>query len=589
MIFIKVRISVVLLLIFAFLAGLVTIFSPCILSIAPILLAAGSNGNHKKPLGIITGLIISFSFFTLTLSAITKATGVSPDIFRYIALGIVILFGLTMIIPAFERAFDALTQRIAQAGSIVEKFSFNIHTNFISGFILGIALGLLWTPCAGPILATIATLAATGQTTLLTILITLAYATGAAIPMLLFCFSGAKMINSMTSLAPYTHIIRQIFGIIVIATAVAMMLHVDIIIQEKVAHWFPSITLEQNKFLEKELNTLRTSQGVDSMAHAPEIVGISHWLNSEPLTLAQLKGKVVLLDFWTYSCINCVRTLPHVKEWYKEYKDHGFEIIGIHTPEFAFEKSVNNVENAVKKFGITYPVALDNDYQTWQAYGNHYWPAHYLIDQSGLIIKKHFGEGEYTEMENAIRGLLGIPPCGEKEECATAQPSTTEMPETPETYLGFARATQYQPSVAVQRNVSASYRIAQNLGSNQVGLEGTWTIMSDHTRSDNDKNSLQLNFIANQVYLVMQSDTPKLISVLLDGKPVEKKYWTSDMDAQGKIVVHEPRMYNILDLKDNYGRHLLTLECPAEVKLYVFTFGASSSAKAMADATADKL
>jgi cytochrome c biogenesis protein CcdA/thiol-disulfide isomerase/thioredoxin len=556
-----------LLIVFAFLAGVVTILSPCILSIAPILLAAGTNHNHKKPLGIIIGLIISFSFFTLTLSGIIQATGISPDIFRYIALGIIIFFGLIMIIPPLEDSFAVLTQHIARIGNIVQERSVYIHTDFISGFILGIALGLLWTPCAGPILATITTLAATEGISLTSILMTLAYSTGAALPMLLICFGGTKVLQSTTALAPYTHMIRIVFGIIVIVSALAIAFHVDVIVQEKIAHWFPTINVEQNALIQKELNVLRKSEGIETMKKAPDLVGLTDWINSEPLTLAQLQGKVVLLDFWTYTCINCIRTLPHVKQWYESYKDYDFEVIGIHTPEFAFEKSKKNVEEAVQRFGITYPVALDNDYQTWKAYDNHYWPAHYLINQQGSIVKKHFGEGNYVEMEDAIRALLNIPPCKKAEEA----PCIKEL--TPETYLGFERASSYQSSLKLQRNISASYQIVETLDDNQVGLQGLWIIKSDCVQSNGHNSTLQLNFIANHVYLVMQSDTPQQLTILLDGKPIPKKYRTKDMNDEGKILVHEARMYELLDVKNDYGRHTLTLQCPEGINAYVFTFG----------------
>lgn len=545
-----------LLIIFSFLAGFVTILSPCILSIAPILFTAGSNGNHKKPIGIVIGLIISFSFFTLTLSTIVQATGISPDIFRYIAISIIIFFGLTMVLPSFERAFTSLTQQIARAGTFVQEHSIAMHEHFISGFVLGIALGLLWTPCAGPILATITTLAAAGHTTLSTVLITIAYTTGAAIPMLLFAFGGSKILNTVTKITPYSHVIRQLFGVITILSAIAIAFGADIVIQEKIAHWFPTITIEQNKLLDEELNMLRESEGLSPMMSAPEIVGISAWLNSEPLTLEQLKGKVVLLDFWTYSCINCVRTLPHVKQWYESYKDHDFTIIGIHTPEFAFEKSIKNVESAIKRFGITYPVALDNDYQTWRAYNNHYWPAHYLIDQSGTIVKTHFGEGNYVEMEDAIRALLNMPPCKKAEE------PPCKKPLTPETYLGFERGDHYHPSLQLQKNIPATYQTMGTLGDNQVGLQGSWTIEPTFIISNSNTSTLELNFTAAHVYLVMQSDQPKEIIVHLDGTVMPDK-----------IVVHDARMYEILDLKNDYERHILKLECPEGIKAYVFTFG----------------
>jgi len=246
-----------LLIIFSFLAGFVTIFSPCILSIAPILFTAGSNGNHKKPFGIVIGLILSFSFFTLTLSSIVKATGISPDVFKYIALCIVILFGLTMIIPSFERGFTTLTQYIARAGIFVQEHSIAIYEHFMSGFVLGIALGILWTPCAGPILATITTLAAAGHTSFSTILVTLSYTIGAAIPILLLCFGGSKILNHIISISPYTHTIRALFGGIVIISALAIAFGGDIIIQKKIARWFPAIDIENNVELEEELKRLK--------------------------------------------------------------------------------------------------------------------------------------------------------------------------------------------------------------------------------------------------------------------------------------------------------------------------------------------
>ena len=562
----------ILLLAFAFLAGLVTILSPCILSIAPILLAAGTQQTRYKPLGIIAGLVMSFSFFTLSLTAIVQATGVSPDIFRYIALCIIIFFGLTMIIPFFENAFTLLTSRIAHIGSAIQEHSSLIKTEFISGLLLGIALGLLWTPCAGPILATITTIAATGGITLTTILITISYSLGAAIPMLLLCFGGAKIMNSTTALAPYTHTIRQIFGVIIITSALAMIFHVDTFIQEKVAHLFPTVDIEKSNRLQKELDMLKSNNPSSSEKMlAPELVGIAEWLNSKPLTLAELRGKVVLLDFWTYTCINCIRTLPHVTQWYNSYKDKGLEIIGIHTPEFAFEKSKPHVEDAIKRFNITYPVALDNDYKTWTAYNNRYWPAHYLIDQNGIIVKTHFGEGNYVEMENAICALLKLPACTKKDEL----PSRKEL--TPETYLGFERGDRYSPELTIQKNKPVMYQSNQPLGDDQVGLTGLWTIAPTCATSQSDNNSLELNFVANHVYLVMQSDKPQLLTVLLDGKPMPQQYYSRDTNAEGKIMVNKPRMYELIDLKKDYGRHILTLQCQKGITAYAFTFGGENT------------
>ncbi len=565
----------IIILIFAFIAGFITIFSPCILSIAPILLTAGTQQHYYKPLGIISGIILSFSFFTLTLSSIIQITGISPDILRSIAIIVIIFFGLTMIIPSLENIFTIMTNKISSIGNVLEQKSTQIKREFISGMILGIALGLIWTPCAGPILATVSSLAATHGLTFTTILITIFYSLGAAVPMLAFCFGGNKIINSIPTIAPYTNIIRKISGILIILSALAIAFHADLFIQEKIAHLFPAIEIEKNTVLQKELDMLKKTASSSNKpvrrslgeGRAPELIGITDWINSQPLTLSQLRKKVVLIDFWTYTCINCIRTLPHVVEWYNTYKDLGLEIIGVHTPEFAFEKNKNHVENAVKKFNITYPVALDNDYKTWQAYNNHYWPAHYLIDQHGTIVKTHFGEGHYIEMENAICALLNLPACKKTEKISS------DRPLTPETYLGFERADKYHPSLHIQKNKPTNYQCIKTLSNNQICLDGTWTIMPNSIQSNSDTCSLELNFIANHVYLVMQSDTPQLITILLDNKPIQQQYYTHDMTTQGEILVSEPRMYELINLKNDYGRHTLTLQCHKGLNAYVFTFG----------------
>jgi cytochrome c biogenesis protein CcdA/thiol-disulfide isomerase/thioredoxin len=534
---------------FAFMAGCITILSPCILSIAPILLATGTQHNHQKSVGIIIGLIISFSFFTLSFSTITRITGISPDTFRYIALGIIIFFGLTMIIPWFERLFLALTQRLITLGNRLQQRSTMTKTEFLSGFLLGTALGLIWTPCAGPILGTITALAATEGPTLHIILITLAYSSGAALPMFLLSYGGTRIINSTTALIPYAHTIRQLLGIIIIASAVAIMFHADIIIQQRFAHLFPKITLENSPTLTKELRMFNQSAAPSSQ-QAPELIGITDWINSQPLTIAQLKGKVVLIDFWTYTCINCIRTLPHVQEWHTQYKDKGLVIIGIHTPEFAFEKNKSHVQDAVKRFNLTYPIALDSDYATWRAYNNHYWPAHYLIDQQGNIVKSYIGEGNYVEIENDICALLQLPACSKKEKHQLQQPLT------PETYLGSERG-----------NYSDNDRIT---------LQGTWTTLRDHIHSDADNNAIILNFVGSHVYLVMQAEKPQLLTILLDGKPLPAKYYTRDINKNGTILVDAPRAYELINLNRDYGQHTLTIQCSQGLKAYVFTFGGNN-------------
>ena len=399
------------------------------------------------------------------------------------------------------------------------------------------------------------------------------YSIGTALPMFLIMYGGNKITNSTSALAPYTETLRKIFGALMIGGALAIAFHFDVTLQQIAVKYFPMISIDSNEAVKKELEQLQKEPAMNKFsssapgAHAPDFVGISQWFNSPPLTLEQLKNKVVLIDFWTYSCINCVRTLPYLKNWYAKYKDKGFVIVGVHTPEFEFEKNPANVQDAIKRFGISYPVALDNHFSTWQTYHNRYWPAHYLLDQNGIISYTHFGEGEYLKTENSIRSLLGLQEISERE---SREPI---KPQTPETYLGIARASQYHPDIRLQANATNMYDYKGRLADDQVGLHGSWLVADESITAKSNDARLDINFIGNRVYLVMSAASLSLIEVLLDGKPVDKKYYTVDMNEAGTIPVKDSRMYDILDLKGDNGRHVLTVKVPKDVTLYVFTFG----------------
>lgn len=328
-------------------------------------------------------------------------------------------------------------------------------------------------------------------------------------------------------------------------------------------------TLCNDSVCELSTSTKTLSKPLPYGIHAPELVGINSWLNSAPLTLKDLRGKVILIDFWTYSCINCIRTLPHVQQWHERYKDQGLIIIGVHAPEFAFEKEIDNIKAAIVRFGITYPIAVDNDYQTWQAYDNHYWPAHYLIDQDGIIRETHFGEGHYQETENAIRQLLGLEPLTEN------KLDEEGLSITPETYLGYQRATAYHADIKLVPDEEKNYSYQPPLMHDQVGLSGRWLITGQYIQAADDACTLELDFHAAQVYLVMSSPMPQKISVSVDDAPATPGQ-TADLDEQSIISVHESRMYALLDLKA-VRRHKLRLKVPRGVQLYVFTFGAKNT------------
>jgi cytochrome c biogenesis protein CcdA/thiol-disulfide isomerase/thioredoxin len=578
-----------LLLLFALLAGFATVLSPCILPVLPAILSASASGGKSRPLGVILGLILSFVFFTLALTTLVQSFGLSANLLRYIAIAVIGFFGLVLLIPILSEKFAMLTDALANFGTQLQVRSRTQRSGFVGGLIIGVALGLVWTPCAGPILAAITTLVATQQIGLEIILLTFAYSLGAALPLLIIAYGGQHIL-SFPSLARHTERIRQVFGALMIVTAIALALNWDVILQQSVLDYIPSIQVEKNAWVQEQLQKLRgpspfiikpqdkiNSHGTGSLpyiAPAPPLRGITGWINSPPLTLDQLKGKVVLIDFWTYSCINCIRTFPYLRQWYDTYKDKGFIIIGVHTPEFEFEKDENNVKKAVQRFHLAYPIAMDNHYQTWQAFYNSYWPADYLIDQNGIIREIHFGEGAYLETENAIRSLLHLPLLAEEKE-EKAPPYMAGM--TPETYLGYKRADAYTPEIHVVRNEMAHYDYHDALKPNEVGLRGEWTIDAEQITSDSDDAQLNLNFQANHVYLVLGGKSPRPIKVALDGKPLPPSFWTSDMDAKGEIAVRDPRKYDIVDLKGEGGRHLLTLHVPKGIQAYAFTFGMNLS------------
>lgn len=563
------------LLIFAFLAGLVTALSPCILPVLPLLLSAGIGPGRSRPYGIILGLTLSFTFFTLSLTALVHATGISPDFLRWLAIILISFFGLTMVFPQLEQWFSNKLTSLSSIGQSVQSQAEQAGSGFWSGFILGCALGLIWAPCAGPILAAISTLVATGSISIVTILTTFAYSLGTAVPMFLIMYGGNKITSSISSIAPYTELIRKIFGVLMVLGALAIAFHFDMVLQQIAIKYFPMVTIDDNALVKEELNKLRSESEKANKTltpavgnPAPEFVEISQWFNSPMLYIEKLKGNVVLVDFWTYSCINCVRTLPYLKDWYQKYKDKKFIIVGIHTPEFEFEKKAANVENAMKRFGITYPVGLDNQYATWQNYHNHYWPAHYLIDKDGIIQEIHFGEGHYLETENAIRKLLDLEPISE-----TKQEPLPSAQQSPETYLGYARARNYTSEIGVKKDIATAYNYTKKLENDEIGLKGTWIITPEYIKSAGEDAQLDFNFIGNRVYLVMSTESSTKVTILLDGKPLPATYYTKDMDTHGSIMINESRMYDILDLKGTNGRHTLTLKIPENVSLFAFTFG----------------
>lgn len=575
------------LLIFAFLAGIATVLSPCIIPILPTLLAGSAGKGRLHPIGIVIGVICSFVFFILTFRLLIHLTGVSPNVLRYVAIIVVCLFGLALIFPALGEAFARATQPLANLGAKLQGQRSDKPSGFISGLILGCALGLLWTPCAGPILATIITLTATNQVTFDVLLLTFLYSLGAAVPMFLIIYGGKRLLDSSRFFSKHAEGIRKGFGVLMIASAFVLASNADSYFTQLAVKYFPFVLVDDNALVNQELQKLKqgdqkplfekptdvavhpkVAQDLPELGPAPNFAGIADWINSQPLTMEDLRGKVVLIDFWTYSCINCIRTFPYLIDWYDKYKDKGFVIVGVHSPEFEFEKEEKNVLDATKRFGIAYPVAMDNNFDTWKAYQNHFWPAHYLIDQKGIVRDIHFGEGKYLETENNIRLLLGETPItGEKEE----KPSHNVL--TPETYLGYGRAGKYTSENTLKEDQTTDYTFTTPVPPDHVGLKGKWKVGKESINAEGDNSELSLNFIAGKVFLVLSGRSPTPITVSLDGTPLPKEYYTSDMNPQGEILVNEDRKYDIIDLKEQYGRHTITLSIPKGISAYAFTFG----------------
>ena len=526
----------------AFLAGLITAISPCILPVLPILLAGGASG--RRPYAIIAGLVGSFTVFTVAGASLLGALGLPDDFLRNLAIALLFLLAATLLFPPLagllERPFLFLTRRHASVDG--------------NGFVLGASLGLVFVPCAGPVLAAVTALSATGDAGVRTFLVTFAYALGASLPMLAVAIFG----NRLALLRQHAETTRRVAGAVIGVTALAIAFGADQRFTTAVPGYTEELQqrIERNPTARRELRELTNAPAsTPNAAAAPEIRGIAQWINSDPLTLRRLRGKVVLIDFWTYSCVNCLRTLPHLKAWDAAYRGDGLTIIGVHAPEFAFERVPDNVRAAVRKLGVRYPVALDNDFATWTAYANEYWPAKYLIDRQGRLRYHHFGEGEYEETERQIRRYLGEMVTGGSTSVADRTPHVRT---TPESYLGYERLDRFVGSSVLPDRV-ASYRFpAAGLGSDELAYSGRIRVERQRLVAVRDAR-LRLQFLGRQVNLVLGGQGR--LDVLLNGRPAKT------IEVRG-----EPRLYTLLDLP-TLSEGLLELRFSPGHSAYAFTFG----------------
>ncbi len=573
---------------FAFLSGLVTIFAPCIWPLLPIILSSGVNGGHKKPLGIVSGISVSFLFATLALAYVLRVFPVDPEVFRTFGVIIILVLGATLLVPKCTLWLEGKVSKLSSKFGVVKSKG----SGFWSGFVTGAALGLVWSPCAGPILATVATVAATQGVSFTVFLIALFFVLGVSVPLFGIALLGQKAFARMRGANQYTGRIQQAFGVVIILAGLMIYTGYDKVLQAKflavcgsAGSWLTGF--EESDTVKEQLQELRGKktekksevQGTDlkNLGAAPELTGINDWLNTEggkSLSLEELRGKVVLIDFWTYSCINCIRTLPYVQSWYEKYEKEGFVVIGVHTPEFLFEHKKENVADAIKKYGLTYPVAQDNDYATWQAFENRYWPAHYLIDTEGNIRYTHFGEGKYEQTEAAIRTLLeeGGKEVIAKEGIVVQAEEPGSGGQTKETYLGADRlelgrfASQESPVMGT--NV---FTYNKPLSTHKFGFSGEWNVLGE--RSVAMKNAgLSFAFKGKKVFLVMSAETKESrVRVLLDGKSITDSEAGSDVIGS-EIKVVEERLYELVDLEQVQNRTVELEFLTPGIAVYAFTF-----------------
>jgi len=436
-----------------------------------------------------------------------------------------------------------LTQSLSRIGTVNSS-----SHGFWGALILGGLIGIIWTPCAGPILAAVVVQAILQKTNFYGFLTVLSFGIGSGTPMLVIALLGRKIMNRSPFFQKNATLFRKILGGIIILSLLFLIYD---------SYSPPAAASTQNQAAAQQ------EQLVDGLADAysaPAIAGIEAWINSPPLSLEQLKGKVILIDFWTYSCINCLRTLPYLKAWYAAYHDKGLEIIGVHSPEFEFEKNRENVKNAVQKLKIFYPVALDNNFVTWQNYQNRYWPAHYLIDQQGKVVYQHFGEGEYDTTENNIRFLLGVskPLAHER-----AETSIGSFFQTPETYFGYARAANFYSPEIIAKESALNYSYPAQLPLHGWALQGLWKIAADKITAMTPGASIKLHFRAKNIYAVLGSAGQKtiLVKVKINDGP------------KGDIKVTQHELYTLGTFPQQNEGYLELTATAAGLEMYTFTFG----------------
>jgi cytochrome c biogenesis protein CcdA/thiol-disulfide isomerase/thioredoxin len=574
----------IVLLAFALLAGAGTALSPCVLPVLPALLASAGVGGRRRPLGVVLGLSVTFTITIVGIAKVVGGVGLGSDPLRLLAVLVLLAAGLALMVPAVGDRLEARLSRLAALGPR------DTGDGFASGLLVGAALGFVYTPCAGPILAAVISVSAASGRTLA---VAIAYSAGSALVLLVLALGGRTIFERVRA-AGRGPALQRALGAVMVVTAVAILTNVDVRFDQYIAEHIPNVNLtaslesSQAKFLASDTapmpktlahnasqaSLLAAAQQLPALGPAPEFTETEDWFNTpgdRPLSMSGLRGHVVLVDFWTYTCINCLRTLPYLEAWNAAYAHDGLTIVGVHTPEFAFEHEAANVGEAIQRLRIRYPVVQDNEYGTWNAYGNQSWPADYLIDASGQVRYVAIGEGEYDKTESAIRALLaeaGASVGGMSHPTGAITPSQEA---TPETYLGTARAQgwsngpkpglhDYGPPPAGEEPL------------NEFAYSGTWNISAQPALAVSGAG-IDAEVQAKNIYLVLASAgrRPRQMQVLLDGRPIPASLAGADVH-NGVVTVTDERLYSLVSLPSNQ-RHRLSLRLASGLTGYSFTFG----------------
>ncbi|MFC4274020.1 cytochrome c biogenesis protein DipZ [Achromobacter aloeverae] len=615
-----------LLILLAYLGGALTIVSPCILPVLPFVFSSASQPFRLSGLPLLVGMALTFALVA-SLAAVGGGWVVTANQYgRWLALALMALFAVALLFPHIA---ERLTQPLVSAGNRLSQTAQEGQGRPWAALLLGVATGLLWAPCAGPILGLVLTGAALQGANVGSTVLLLAYAAGAATSLGLALLAGGRVFAAMKRSLGAGEWLRRGLGVLMLAGVAAISMGWDTGVLARVSTASTG-DLEQSLLTRLAGDRMPGAPGADAGAPggamtggamnagamnasamtagavpgkamagamqakappalslpdegpAPALDGAVQWLNSPPLSMAQLRGKVVLVDFWTYSCINCLRALPYVKAWADKYRDQGLVVIGVHAPEFAFERDVGNVKGAAAKLGLDYPVAIDNNYAIWRAFNNQYWPAHYFIDAQGRIRHHHFGEGEYDQSERVIQQLLreagaqGVPTqvADVRAEGAQMAPDMAEVG-SPETYVGYARGERYA-SGRVTPDVTATYTAPDRLALNQWGLSGDWTVEDERARVDRAGGRIVYRFHARDLHLVLgpgADNKPVRFRVTVDGQAPGNAHGT-DVAADGSGTVTEQRLYQLVRQQGPVGDHTFAIEfLDAGAAAYAFTFG----------------